>query len=110
MDIKDKASLCPTGFTYGHPREGERLDPQRLRLIDRIHATSEQLSLATTVYPIFAANLDHKAVLAEFTPPSYKTKGTTSQFYCLAANLHDPQEMEELGTSLTSITSAGDEW
>ena len=82
MDIKDTESSCPTGFTYGYPREGEQLDPQRLRCIDRIHGTSELLSLATSVYPIFAANLDHKAVLAEFTPPSFETEGTTSRFYC----------------------------
>ena len=49
LDIKDKESLCPTDFTYGYPREGERPDPQRLRRIDRIHATSEMLSLATSV-------------------------------------------------------------
>ena len=55
-DIKDKEASCPTGFTYGYPREGERLDPQRLRRIDRIHTTSELLSLATSVYPMFAAN------------------------------------------------------
>ena len=72
-DIKDKEASCPTGFTYGYPREGERLDPQRLRRIDRIHTTSELLSLATSVYPMFAANSDHKAILAEFTPPSFDT-------------------------------------
>ena len=55
-DIKDKESSCPTGLTYGYPREGERLDLQRLRRIDRIHTTSELLSLATSVYPMFAAN------------------------------------------------------
>ena len=69
-DIKDKEASCPTGFTYGYPRERERPDPQRLRHIDRIHTTSELLSLATSVYPMFAANSDHKAILAEFTPLS----------------------------------------
>ena len=78
MDIKDKESSCPTGFTYGYPREGERLDPQRLRRIDRIHATSDLLSSVTSVYPMFAANSDHKAVLAKFTPSSFETEGTTS--------------------------------
>ena len=29
---------------------------------------------------MFAANLDHKAVLAEFTPPSFEKEGTTSDF------------------------------
>ena len=50
-DIKDKDSSCPTGFTYGYPREGERLDPQRLRRIDRIHTTSELLSLRLACTP-----------------------------------------------------------
>ena len=80
MDIKDKESSCPSGFTYGYPREGERLDPQRLRRIDRIHATSELLSLATSVYPMFAANSDHKAVLAEFTPPPSKQRARPQDF------------------------------
>ena len=110
MDIKDKESSCPTGFTYGYPREGERLNPQRLHRIDRIHATSELLSLATSVYPMFAANSDHKAVLAEFMPPSFETEGTTSQFYCPEAILQDPEAMEELETSLKSMTSMGDQW
>ena len=73
-DIKDKESLCPTGFTYGYPWEGERLDPQRLRRIDRIHTTSEWFSLATSVYPMFAAISDHKAIQAEFTPPPSKQR------------------------------------
>ena len=110
MDIKDKESSSPTGFTYGYPREGERLNPQRLRRIDRIHATSELLTLAMSVYPMFAANSDHKAVLAEFTPPSLETKGTTSRFYCPEAILQDLEAMEELETSLKSITSMGDQW
>ena len=109
-DIKDKESLCPTGFTYGYPREGERLNPQRLRRIDRIHTTSELLSLATIVYPMFAANSDHKAILAEFTPPSFETEGTTPRFCCPEAILQDPEAMEELETSLKSITSTGDQW
>ena len=109
-DVKDKESLCPTGFTYGYPREGERLDPQRLCRIDRIHGTLEMLSLATRVYPTFAANSDHKAILAEFTPPSRITEGTTPRFYCPEAILRDPEATEELETSLKSITSTGDQW
>ena len=109
-DIKDKESSCPTGFTYGYPREGERLDPQRLRRIDCIHTTSELLSLATSVYPMFAANSDHKAILAEFTPPSLETEGTIPRFYCLETILQDSEAMEDLETSLKSITSTGDQW
>ena len=109
-DIKDKESLCPTGFTYGYPREGEPLDPQRLRCIDRIHTTSELLSLATSVYPMFAANSAHKAILAEFTPPSFEMEGTIPRFYCPETILQDTEAMEELETSLKSITSTGDQW
>ena len=110
MGIKDKESSCPTGFTYGYPREGERLNAQRLRRIDRIHATSEMLSLATSVYPMFAANSDNKAILAEFTPPPLETEGTTPRFCCPEAIPQDPEAMEELETSLKSITSTGDQW
>ena len=109
-DMKDKDSLCPAGFTYGYPREGERLDPQRLRRIDRIHTTSESLSLATSVYPMFAATSDHKAILAEFTPPSFETEGTTPSFYCPETILQDHEAMKDLRTSLKSITSTGDQW
>ena len=109
-DIKDKESSCPTGFTYGYPREGERLDPQRLRRIDRTHTTSELLSLATNVYPMFAAISDHKAILAQFTPPSFETEGTNPRFYCPETILQDSEEMEQLETSLKSITSTGDQW
>ena len=109
-DIKDKEASCPTGFTYGYPREGERLDPQRLRRIDRIHTTSELLSLATSVCPMFAANSDHKAILAEFTPPSFDTEDTVPRFYCPETILHDPEAMEDLETSLKSIKSTGDQW
>ena len=108
-DIKDKESLCPTGFTYGYPREGERLDPRRLHRIDGIHTTSQLLSLTTSVYPMLAANSDHKAILAEFTPPSSETQCTTPKFYCPEAILQDPEAMEELETSLKSITSTGDQ-
>ena len=109
-DIKDKESSCPTGFTYGYPREGERLDPQRLRRIDRIHTTPYLLSLATSVYPMFAANSDHKAILAEFTPPSFETEDTIPRFYCPETILQDSEAMEDLETSLKSITSTGDQW
>ena len=109
-DIKDKESSCPTGFTYGYPREGERLGPQRLRRIDGIHTTSELLSLATSMYPMFAANSDHKAILAEFTPPSFETEGTIPRFYCPETILQDSEAMEDLETSLKSITSTGDQW
>ena len=110
-DIKDKESSCPTGFTYGHPREGERLDPQRLRRIDRIHTTTpDLLSLATSVYPMFAANSDHKAILAEFTPPSFEMEGTIPRFYCPETILQDSEAMEDLETSLKSVTSTGDQW
>ena len=104
-DIKDKEASCPTGFTYGYPREGERLDPQRLRRIDRIHTTSDLLSLATSVYPMFAANSDHKAILAEFTPSSFDTADTVPRFYCPETILQDPEAMEDLETSLKSIKS-----
>ena len=109
-DIKDKESSCPTGFTYGYPREGERLDPQRLRRIDRIHTTPDLLSLATSVYPMFAAKSDHKAILAEFTPPSFETEDTIPRFYCPETILHDSEALEDLETSLESITSTGDQW
>ena len=59
---------------------------------------------------MFAANSDLKAVLAQFTPPSFETKGTTSRFYCPEAILQDPEAMEELETSLKSITSKGYQW
>ena len=101
--------MCPTGFTYSYPREGERLDPQRLRRIDRIHTTLELLSLATSVYPMFAANSNHKAILAEFIPPSFETEGTVPIFYCPETILQDSEAMEELETSLKSITSTGDQ-
>ena len=109
-DIKDKESLCPTGFTYRYPQEGERLDPQRLRHIDQIHTTSELLSLATSVYPMCAANLDHKVILAEFTPPSFETESTNPRFYCPEAILQDSEAMEALETSLKAITATGDQW
>ena len=109
-DIKDKESSCPTGITYGYPREGERLDPQRLRRIDRIHTTPDLLTLATSVYPMLAANSDHKAILAEFTHPSLKTKDTVPRFYSQEAILPDSEAMEDLETSLKSITSTGDQW
>ena len=109
-DIKDKESSCPTGFTYGYPREGERLDPQRLRRIDRIHTTSELLTLATSMYPMFAANSDHKAILAEFTPPSLETESTIPRFYCPETILRASEAMEDPETSLKSITSTGDQW
>ena len=59
---------------------------------------------------MFAANSDHKAVLAEFMPPSLEKEGTTSRFYCPEAILQDREAMEELETSLKSITSMGDQW
>ena len=105
MDIKDKEPSRPTGFTYGYPPDGERLDTQRVRRIDRIHATLELLNLATCVYPMFAANSDHKAVLAIFTPPSFETEGTASRFHCPEAILHDQEAMQELEASLQSISS-----
>ena len=109
-DIKDKDSSCPTGFTYGYPREGERLDPQRLRRIDRIHTTPDLLSLAPSVYPMFAANSDHKAIPAQFTSPSFETEDTIPTFYCPEAILQDSEAMEDLEISLKSITSTGDQW
>ena len=109
-DIKDKESLCPTCFTYGYPREGERHHPQTLRRIDRIHTTLELPSLATSMYPMFAANSDQKAILAEFTPPSFETEGAMPKFHCPETILQDPEVMEELETSLKSITSTGDQW
>ena len=109
-DIKDKEASCPTGFTYGYPREGERLYPQRLGRIDRIHTTSDLLNLATSVYPMFAANSDHKAILAEFTPPSFDTEDTVPRFYCPETILQDPEAMEDVETSLKSIKSTGDQW
>ena len=109
-DIKDKESSCPTGFTYGYPRERERLDSQRLRRIDRIHTTPDLLSLATSVYPMFAANSDHKAIVAEFTPPSFETEDTVPRFYCPETILQDSEAMEDLETSLKSINSTGDQW
>ena len=109
-DIKDKDPFCPTGFTYGDPREGGRLNPQRLRRIDRIHTTPDLLSLATSVYPMFAANSDHKAILAEFTPPSFETEDTVPRFYCPEAILQDSEGMEDLETSPKSIASTRDQW
>ena len=109
-DIKDKEPLCPTGFTYGCPREGERLDPQRLRRIDRIHVTSEMLSLATSVYPMFAATHTTKRSWLNPRPPSFEAEGTTPRFYRPEAILQDPEAVEELETSLISITSTGDQW
>ena len=66
--------------------------------------------MATSVYPMFAANSDHKAILAEFTPPSFETEATTPRFYCPKTILQDPEAMEELETSLKSITSTGYQW
>ena len=109
-DIKDKESSCPTGFTYGYRREGERLDPQRLRRIDRIHTTPDLFSLATSVYPMFAANSDHKAIQAEFTPPYFETEGTIPRLYCPETIFPDSKAMEYVETSLKSITSTGDQW
>ena len=78
--------------------------------IHRIHTTSELLSSATSVEPMFAANSDHKAILAEFTPPSFETEGTVPKFYCLETILQDSEAMEELETSHKSITSTADQW
>ena len=110
MDIKDKEPLCPTGFTHGYPRDGQRADPLRPRRIDRIHATSELLNLATSVYPMVAASSDRKAVLAAFTTPSFETKGTAPRLYYPEAILQGPEAMEELEASLKSITSMADQW
>ena len=62
------------------------------------------------MYPMFAANSDHKAILAEFTPPSFETEGTIPRFYCPETILQDSEAMEDLETSLKSITSTGDQW
>ena len=78
--------------------------------IDRIHTTPDLLSLATSVYPMFAANSDHKAILAEFTPPSFEAEDTIPRFYCPETILQDSEAMEDLETSLKSITSTGDQW
>ena len=43
-------------------------------------------------------------------PPSKQREGKTSQFYCLEAILQDPEAMEELETSLKSITLMGEQW
>ena len=110
MDIKDKESSCPTGFTYGYPREGKRLDPQRLRRIDRIHTTPDLSRLATSVYPMFAANSDHKAILAEFTPPSFETEDKVPIFYCPETMLQDSEAMEDPETSFQFINSTRDQW
>ena len=59
---------------------------------------------------MFAANSDHKAILVEFTHPSFETEGTTPRFCCLETILQDPEAMEEPETSLKSITSTGDQW
>ena len=62
------------------------------------------------MYPLFAANSDHKAILAEFTPPSLETEDTIPRFYCPGTVLQDSEAMEDLETSLKSITSTGDQW
>ena len=59
---------------------------------------------------MFAANSDHKAILAEFTPPSFETVDTVPRFYCPETILQDSEAMEDLETSLKSITSTGDQW
>ena len=59
---------------------------------------------------MFAANSDHKAILGEFTPPSFDTEDTVPRFYCPETILHDPEAMEDLETSLKSIKSTGDQW
>ena len=59
---------------------------------------------------MFAANSDHKAILAEFTPPSFDTEDTVPRFYCPETILQDPEAMEDLETSLKSIKSTGDQW
>ena len=69
-DIKDKESSCPTGFTYGYPREGERLDPQRLRRIDRIHTTSDLLSLATCTPYLLPTRITRQSWLNSHPRPS----------------------------------------
>ena len=59
---------------------------------------------------MFAANSDHKAILAKFTPPSFETEGTIPRFYCSETILQDSEAMEDLETSLKSFTSTGDQW
>ena len=71
---------------------------------------TDLLSLATSVYPMFAANSDHKAIVAEFTPPSFETEDTVPRFYCPETILQDSEAMVDLETSLKSITSTGDQW
>ena len=59
---------------------------------------------------MFAANSDHKAILAEFTPPSFETEDTFPRFYSPETILQDSEAMEDLETSLKSITPTGDQW
>ena len=59
---------------------------------------------------MFAANLGHKAIVAEFTPPRFDTEDTVPRFYCPETILHDPEAMEHVETSLKSIKSTGDQW
>ena len=59
---------------------------------------------------MFAAHSDHKAILAEFTPPSFETEDTVPRFYCPETILQDSEAMEDLETSLKSIHSTGDQW
>ena len=44
------------------------------------------------------------------SPKPFESEGTTPEFYCPEAILQDPEAMEELQTSLKSITSTGDQW
>ena len=59
---------------------------------------------------MFAANSDHKPILAEFTPPSFDTEDTVPRFYCPETILQDPEATEDLETSLKSIKSTRDQW
>ena len=110
MDIIDKDSSNPIGFTYGYPREGTSLDPQRLRRIHRIHAVPDLWNLVTSTYPMFVAKSDHKAVLVEFTPPTFEAGGTAARFYFPQTIVQDTEAMEELESSLHSIATEGDQW
>ena len=78
----EKGDPQPTGFTYGFPKEGTKLDLQRLRRIDRAHATLTLSHLVMGAYPQLMGKSDHKAILVEFEPPSFDNEGLHSRFYC----------------------------
>ena len=113
-DMKDKSDLQPAGFTYGFPKHvwvpREPLNPQRLRRIDRVHASVELMKLVTRAYPEFLGSSNHAAMQVDFEPLSFDNAGLQSRFYFREDILHGAEAMDKLETRLKKSHSTGAQW